>query len=121
MLFYGVHSFIYYQHGRHVNGVTIIESSLGTKHGDPLGGPLFVLAHYQVFLKTIAQGPNCILPSLLDDTHIMRSMNEISRAFDHISTQLAQIGLKVKVSKCKFWNPLRTFPSINIFQGCVWS
>ncbi len=34
-LFYGVHSFIYYQHGWHVEGVTIIESSLGTKHGDP--------------------------------------------------------------------------------------
>jgi hypothetical protein len=25
-LFYGAHSFFYYQHGRHVKGVTIIES-----------------------------------------------------------------------------------------------
>ncbi len=46
MLFYGVHSFSYYQHGRHVEGVTIIESSLGTRQGDSLGGSLFVLAHY---------------------------------------------------------------------------
>jgi hypothetical protein len=30
-LFYGTHYFFYYQHGRHVVGVTIIESSLGTR------------------------------------------------------------------------------------------
>jgi hypothetical protein len=45
-LFYGIHSSIYYQHGQHVEGVTIIESSLGTRHGEPLRGILFVLAHY---------------------------------------------------------------------------
>jgi hypothetical protein len=52
-LFYGVHSSLYYQHGLHVEGVIIIESSLGTRQGDPLGGPLFTLAHYQTLLKTI--------------------------------------------------------------------
>jgi hypothetical protein len=35
-------------------GVTIIESSSGTRQGDPLEGPLFILAHYQTLLKTIA-------------------------------------------------------------------
>jgi hypothetical protein len=44
-LFYDVHSFFYYQHGRHVEGVTIIESSSSTRQGDPLRGLLFVLAH----------------------------------------------------------------------------
>jgi len=42
MLFYGAHFSFYYQHGWHVEGVTIIESFLGTKHGNLLGGPLFV-------------------------------------------------------------------------------
>ncbi len=50
MLFYDTHSPFYYQHGWHVEGVTIIESSLNMKHGDPLRGPLFVLAHYQTLL-----------------------------------------------------------------------
>jgi hypothetical protein len=45
-LFYGVHSSFYYQHGQHVEGVTIIESFSSMKQGDPLKGPLFVLAHY---------------------------------------------------------------------------
>jgi hypothetical protein len=38
----------------HGEGVTLIESSLGTRQGDPLGGPLFALTHYQTLLETIA-------------------------------------------------------------------
>jgi hypothetical protein len=45
-LFYGVHSFLYYQHGQHVEKVTIIESSSSMREDDPLGGLLFILAHY---------------------------------------------------------------------------
>jgi hypothetical protein len=52
-LFYGVHFSLYYQHGQHEEGVTIIESSSSTKQGDPLRDLLFALAHYQTFLKTI--------------------------------------------------------------------
>jgi hypothetical protein len=88
-----------------VEGVTIIESSFGTKQGDPLGGPLFDLAHYWTFLKTIARAFNYIFPSLVDNTHIVGPMSEISRGFDHLSTQLTLVGFKVKVSKCKLWNP----------------
>jgi hypothetical protein len=113
-LFYGVHSSLYFQHGQHVEGVTIIESSLGTKQGDPLKGPLFALAHYQTLLKTIAWAPNCIFPSLADDIHIVRRMNEITCAFDHLLTQLALVGLQVKVSKCKLWNPSKIFLGIKI-------
>jgi hypothetical protein len=58
--------------------------------------------------------PIYVFPSLTDDTHIMGPMNEIIRAFDHLSTQLALVGLRVKVLKCKFWSPLRFSPSIKI-------
>jgi hypothetical protein len=53
----------------------------------------------------------------MDDTHIVEPMNELTDAFDHLSTQLALVGLKVKVSKCKLWSPLRIFPCIKIPQG----
>jgi hypothetical protein len=43
------------------------------------------------------RAPNCVFPSLVDNIHIMGPMNEISHAFDHLLTQLAQVGLKVKV------------------------
>ncbi len=80
----------------------MIESSLITRQGDPLGAPLHILAHYQIVLKTITRAPTYVFPYLAYDTHIVGPMNEISRAFDHLSTQLAQLGLRVKVSKCKF-------------------
>jgi hypothetical protein len=96
--------FIYYQHG-HVEGITIIESSLGMRQGDALGGPLFVLAHYQALLKTIMWAPNYVFPSLADDTHIVRPLSEITRVFGHLSSQLTLVGLRVKVSKCKFLSP----------------
>jgi hypothetical protein len=81
-----------------VEGVTIIKSFLGTRQGDPLKGHLFILAHHQILLKTIVQAPSYIFPSLANDTHIMGLMNEITHAFDHLSTQLSLVRLRVKVS-----------------------
>jgi hypothetical protein len=46
-------------------------------------------------------------------------MNEITYGLDHLSTQLALVGLRVKVSKWKHWSPLGLFVGINIFQGCT--
>jgi hypothetical protein len=55
------------------------------------------------------QAPNYIFPSLANNTHIMRPMNEITHTFDHLSTQLTLVVLRVKVSKCKLWNPSNIF------------
>jgi hypothetical protein len=60
------------------------------------------------------RGPNYIFPSLADDTHIVGLMNEITYAFDHLSTELALVGLKVKVLKCKLWCPSRISLRIKI-------
>ncbi len=43
---------------------------------------------------------------------IVGLMNEIARAFDHHLTQLALVGLRVKVSECKLWNPSGLFLGI---------
>jgi hypothetical protein len=100
-----------------VEKVTIIDLSLNTRQGDPLGGPLFVLAHYQAFLETIMRAPSYVFPSLVDDTHIVGPLNEITRVFDHLLTQLTLVGLKVKVSKCKLWSPSGISPCIKILRG----
>jgi hypothetical protein len=102
-----------------VEEVTIIESCLGMRQGGLLKGPLFALAHYQTFLKTIAHAPNYIFPSFANDTHIVGPMSEITCAFDHLLTQLALVGLRVKVSKCKLWSPLGISPSIDIPQSYI--
>ncbi len=51
--------------------VTIIESYLGMRQGDPLRGLLFTLAHYWTFLETIVWAPDYIFPSLVKDIHIV--------------------------------------------------
>jgi hypothetical protein len=68
-----------------VKGVTIIESYLGMKQNDPLKGPLFVLAHYWALLNT-CKSPNYVFPSLMDNTHIVGPMSEITHPFDHLLT-----------------------------------
>ncbi len=100
-----------------MEGVTIIESSLGMKQGDPLGGFLFALAHYWTFLKTTTRAPNYVFPSLTDNIHIVGLVSKITCAFDHLLTQLAFVKLRVKMSKCKFWSPSWIFPNIEILQG----
>jgi hypothetical protein len=47
----------------------------------------------------------------------MGPMSEITHTFDHLSTQLTLVGLRVKVSKCKFWSLLRIFLNIEFLQG----
>jgi ABC-type nitrate/sulfonate/bicarbonate transport system permease component len=100
-----------------VEGINIIESSLGTKHSDPLGSLLFALAHYQTLLNTIVWVPSYVFPSLTNDTHIVGPLSEIIHVFYHLSTQLTQVGLKVKVSKCKPWNPSGISTCIEIPRG----
>ncbi len=102
-----------------MEGVTIIKSFLGTKQGDPLKSLLFVLAHYRALLKTITHAPSCIFPPLVNNTHIVGPLNEITHTFDHLSTQLTLIGLRVKVLKCKFWSPSGVSLGINIPKGCT--
>jgi hypothetical protein len=49
----------------------------------------------------------------------MGLMNEIIHVFDHLSTQLALIGLTIKVPKCKHWSPLGISPGIEIPQSFI--
>ncbi len=89
--------------------------------GDPLGGPLFVVAHYRTFLKIIMQAPKCVFPSLADDTHIVGTMSKVVLAFNHLLTQLALIGLKVNMSTCKLWSPLGISSSVKFFRVALQS
>jgi hypothetical protein len=53
----------------------------------------------------------------MDNIHIMGHLSEISHAFDHLSTQLTLIGLRIKVLKCKLWNPSKISLGIKIPQN----
>jgi hypothetical protein len=49
----------------------------------------------------------------------MGPLSEVTPTFDHLSTQLALVGLRVKVSKCKLWNLLGISLGIKIIQGYI--
>jgi hypothetical protein len=49
----------------------------------------------------------------------MGPLNEIVLAFDHLSTQLALIGLKIKVLKFKLWSSSRISLGITNPQCCI--
>jgi len=108
-VFYGIHSSSSYYHRQHEEGITIIESFLSMKQGGPLGDLLFTLARYRTFLKTVAWTPSYVFPSLVDDIHILGPLNEIIPTFDHLSTQLTLIGLRVKMLKCKLESTMDLF------------
>jgi hypothetical protein len=50
-------------------------------------------------------------------SNILGPMSEITHAFDQLLTQFAPVGLGVKMSKCKLWNPSKIFLDIEIVQG----
>jgi len=44
-------------------------------------------------------------------------LSEIILTFDHLSTQLTLVGLRIKVLKCKVWNPSNISSSKEIPQS----
>jgi len=48
--------------------------------GDPLGGVLFILAHFRVLCPIATSHPTCVFPSLVDDTNIVSPTSNVVHA-----------------------------------------
>jgi hypothetical protein len=59
---------------------------MGTCPGDPLGGTLIVLHSIVSHLSF------CLLPSIIDDIHIIGPLSILSSAYEHLQTELHMIG-----------------------------
>ena len=88
-----------------------IESATGTCQRDPLGGVLFALR------STGAEFPDCALPSIADDTHIVGPPARVVEAFLHFVAHLALLGLSVRPSKCVAWFPSRLEDFLILTEG----
>ena len=82
-----------------------LSSTTGTRQGDPLGGPLFALAHHGALQATQDEHPGVFLPSIADDTYILGTRQEVGRAFLCFQEQLARRGLRVNRAKCALLEP----------------
>jgi hypothetical protein len=63
-------------------------------------GALFILFHFKVLRSTTNHFPYCLFPSIVDDTHIIRTLSIISYAYEHFQTKLYVIGLYIQPQKC---------------------
>jgi hypothetical protein len=52
--FYAFEFPLFYNHYNHEGYVILIPFTMGTRLGDPLGGPLFTLAHFRALHSTIS-------------------------------------------------------------------
>lgn len=97
--FYESSSLLYYQHGPHSEGVTVLELVVEVRQGDISEGLLFAMAHFWVIVSITMAVFGCFFSFLADDTHIVRLAHLMRVAFDTLITQLALVELNVKVSK----------------------
>jgi hypothetical protein len=90
---------------------------MGTHQGDPLGGALFVLAHFKALHSIANFFPFCLFPSIVDDIHIINPPSIVSSTYKHFQTKLHVISLSIQVQKCVAWSPFGLLPTFNtLFQ-----
>jgi hypothetical protein len=80
-----------------VKVVTIIPFTMGTHQDDPLGGTLFVLAHFRALHSTTNHFPSFLFPFIADDIHIISLPSIISSAYEHFQTEFCAIGLSIQL------------------------
>ncbi len=81
----------------------VIQSSIDTCHGDPLGGFLFTLVHFCTFHDSANHIPSCLFPSGVNDSHIIRCALVVFKVFHHFTSWLDLVGLVVHHYKCVAW------------------
>jgi hypothetical protein len=81
--FYTFESPLFYSHHNREGDVTIIPSAMGTLQSDPLGGSLFVLAHFRVLCFTASHFPSYLFPSIVNNTHIIGPPSIVSSTYEH--------------------------------------
>jgi hypothetical protein len=86
----------------------LLQSSTGSRQGDPVAGQLFALPHRRALRATHAAFPNVQLPSLADNTHILGPPTPGSVAackFHYLQGELVKLNLRVKLAKCVAYSP----------------
>ncbi|GAQ92922.1 hypothetical protein with reverse transcriptase-like domain [Klebsormidium nitens] len=89
----------------------LLQSSTGSRHGDPLAGFLFALAYHCPLSATCAAFPDVQLPSYADDTHIVNAPVRAADTFAHLQGGLATLSLRVKLAKCAVFSTAELPPA----------
>ena len=82
-----------------------LSSASGTRQGDPLGGPLFAMAHHGALKSTQEDNPGVFVPSIADDTYILGTREEVGREFLYFQDQLARRDSTSTEPNENCWSP----------------
>ncbi|KAL2611673.1 hypothetical protein R1flu_023365 [Riccia fluitans] len=108
---------LYFSHYSREDEVTLFSSESSTRQGDSLGDALFALAHLRALRTTASKHPLCLFPSLVDDTHIVGSLEAVVPTFHTLEGHLSVVGLTVQPTKCAAWSPSRLSSSLSLPLG----
>ena len=104
-------------------GCHVLSSTNGTRQGDPLGGPLFALAHSRAIRAVAQEFPQLLFPSIADDTHVVGPPELLRQALPSLEAHFLRIGLRVNRGKCRFLPgmsiPLESIPEITTVQDGI--
>jgi hypothetical protein len=77
---------------------------------DPLGGALFILAHFKALCFITSHFPSYLFPSITNDIHIICPPLIASFAYEHFETKFCAICLFIQLQKCVAWSPFDFSP-----------
>ncbi|KAL2612956.1 hypothetical protein R1flu_024648 [Riccia fluitans] len=115
--FYSRHSPLYFSHCSREDEVTLFSSESSTRHGDPLGGALFALAHLRALRTMASEHSLCLFPYLADDTHIVGPPEAVVPAFHTLEGHLSVVGLTVQPTKYAAWSSSGLSSSLSLPPG----
>jgi hypothetical protein len=84
---------LFYSPHNHEGDFTIIPFAIGIHQADFSGRALFTLTHFKALRSTTHHFPSCLLPSIVDDTHIIGLVSIVSFGYEHFQTKLYAISL----------------------------
>jgi len=74
---------MFYNHHNHKGNVIVIPFTMEAHQGDPLGRALFALAHFKALHSIANHFYSCLLPSIIDNIHIIGPTSIISSTSKH--------------------------------------
>ncbi len=103
--FYAFESPLFYNHCNYEGNITVIPFVMGTCQGEALGEALFALAHFRALRFIVSHFPSCLIPSTVNNIHIIGLLSFISSTYEHFQTKLCVIGLIIQPHNCVAWSP----------------
>jgi len=73
--------------------VTFVSKWFSRMVFDPLGGALFILAHFKALCFIANHFSSYLFPSITNDIHIIHPLLIVSSTYEHFKTKLYAIGL----------------------------